>query len=135
MIKLSKSINRIKPSATMAVTQQARELKSQGQDIIGLGAGEPDFDTPEHIKNAAIKAINSGDTKYTAVDGTLELKSAIKDKLLEDLKRNKISINGVEGQDSSEWILMDLGNFVVNIMSKDSRKLYDLESLWDPALN
>jgi len=61
--------------------------------------------------------------------------SAIKDKLLEDLKRNKISINGVEGQDSSEWILMDLGNFVVNIMSKDSRKLYDLESLWDPALN
>ena len=61
--------------------------------------------------------------------------SAIKDKLLEDLKRNKISINGVEGQDSSEWILMDLGNFVINIMSKDSRKLYDLESLWDPALN
>ena len=65
MVKLSNSIKRIKPSATMAVTQQARELKSQGKDIIGLGAGEPDFDTPEHIKNAAIKAINNGDTKYT----------------------------------------------------------------------
>ena len=61
--------------------------------------------------------------------------SAIKDKLLEDLKSNKISISGVEGQNSSEWILLDLGDFVINIMSKDSRELYDLESLWDPALN
>ena len=61
--------------------------------------------------------------------------SAIKDKLLEDLKTNKISISGVEGQNSSEWILLDLGDFVINIMSKDSRALYDLESLWDPALN
>ncbi len=68
----------------MAVTQQARELKSQGKDIIGLGAGEPDFDTPEHIKNAAISAINNGDTKYTPVDGTPELKSAIKDKFKRD---------------------------------------------------
>ena len=84
MVKLSNSIKRIKPSATMAVTQQARELKSQGKDIIGLGAGEPDFDTPEHIKNAAISAINNGDTKYTPVDGTPELKSAIKDKFKRD---------------------------------------------------
>ena len=84
MVKLSNSIKRIKPSATMAVTQQARELKSQGKDIIGLGAGEPDFDTPDHIKNAAIKAINNGDTKYTPVDGTPELKSAIKDKFKRD---------------------------------------------------
>ena len=61
--------------------------------------------------------------------------SAIKDKLLEDLKSNKISISGVEGQNSSEWILLDLGDFVINIMSMDSRALYDLESLWDPALN
>ena len=68
----------------MAVTQQARELKSQGKDVIGLGAGEPDFDTPEHIKNAAITAIKRGDTKYTAVDGTPELKSAIKDKFMRD---------------------------------------------------
>jgi len=61
--------------------------------------------------------------------------SAIKDKLLEDLKNNKISVSGVEGQNSSEWILLDLGDFVINIMSKDSRVLYDLESLWDPDLN
>ena len=80
MVKLSNSINRIKPSATMAVTQRARELKSQGKDIISLGAGEPDFDTPEHIKEAAIAAIKRGDTKYTAVDGTPELKTAIRDK-------------------------------------------------------
>ena len=80
MVELSHSIKRIKPSATMAVTQKARELKAAGKDIIGLGAGEPDFDTPENIKKAAIQAINGGDTKYTPVDGTPELKSAIKAK-------------------------------------------------------
>jgi|TARA_B100000085_G_scaffold184741_1_gene168813 aspartate aminotransferase len=64
----------------MAVTQKARELKAAGKDIIGLGAGEPDFDTPENIKKAAIQAINDGDTKYTPVDGTPELKKAIKAK-------------------------------------------------------
>ena len=64
MVELSHSIKRIKPSATMAVTQKARELKAAGKDIIGLGAGEPDFDTPENIKKAAIQAINGGDTKY-----------------------------------------------------------------------
>ena len=80
MVELSESIKRIKPSATIAVTQKARELKAAGKDIIGLGAGEPDFDTPENIKKAAIQAINNGDTKYTAVDGTPELKSAIKEK-------------------------------------------------------
>ena len=80
MVELSHSIKRIKPSATMAVTQKARELKAAGKDIIGLGAGEPDFDTPENIKKAAIQAINNGDTKYTPVDGTPELKKAIKAK-------------------------------------------------------
>ncbi len=80
MVELSHSIKRIKPSATMAVTQKARELKAAGKDIIGLGAGEPDFDTPENIKKAAIQAINEGDTKYTPVDGTPELKKAIKAK-------------------------------------------------------
>ena len=80
MVELSHSIKRIKPSATMAVTQKARELKAAGKDIIGLGAGEPDFDTPENIKKAAIQAINCGDTKYTPVDGTPELKKAIKAK-------------------------------------------------------
>ena len=80
MVELSHSIKRIKPSATMAVTQKARELKAAGKDIIGLGAGEPDFATPENIKKAAILAINDGDTKYTPVDGTPELKKAIKAK-------------------------------------------------------
>jgi len=80
VVELSHSIKRIKPSATMAVTQKARELKAAGKDIIGLGAGEPDFDTPENIKKAAIQAINDGDTKYTPVDGTPELKKAIKAK-------------------------------------------------------
>ena len=80
MVELSHSIKRIKPSATMAVTQKARELKAAGKDIIGLGAGEPDVDTPENIKKAAIQAINDGDTKYTPVDGTPELKNAIKAK-------------------------------------------------------
>ena len=74
---VSNNLKRIKPSPTMAVTQKAKELKASGKDIIGLGAGEPDFDTPDNIKQAAIKAIKDGDTKYTAVDGTPTLKNAI----------------------------------------------------------
>ncbi|MDP6238139.1 MAG: pyridoxal phosphate-dependent aminotransferase [Alphaproteobacteria bacterium] len=70
-------LSRIKPSPTMAVTGRARELKAAGHDVIGLGAGEPDFDTPDHVKEAAIAAIRAGHTKYTAVDGTPELKEAI----------------------------------------------------------
>ena len=70
-------LSNIKPSPTIAVTQKARELKAAGRNIIGLGAGEPDFDTPDNIKEAAIAAIKSGDTKYTAVDGTPALKKAI----------------------------------------------------------
>jgi len=74
---VSNNLKRIKPSPTLAVTQKARELKAAGKDIISLGAGEPDFDTPNNIKQAAIKAINDGETKYTAVDGTPVLKDAI----------------------------------------------------------
>ena len=74
---ISDNLKRIKPSPTIAVTQKARELRAAGKDVIGLGAGEPDFDTPNNIKNAAIKAIRAGDTKYTAVDGTPALKNAI----------------------------------------------------------
>ena len=74
---VSNNLKRIKPSPTIAVTQKAKELKALGKDIIGLGAGEPDFDTPDNIKQAAIKAIKDGDTKYTAVDGTPALKNAI----------------------------------------------------------
>ncbi|WP_440928616.1 pyridoxal phosphate-dependent aminotransferase [Candidatus Pelagibacter sp.] len=77
---ISDSLKKIKPSPTIAVTQKARELKAAGKDVIGLGAGEPDFDTPDNIKEAAIKAINEGDTKYTAVDGTPALKKAIVEK-------------------------------------------------------
>jgi len=74
---LSATLSRVKPSPTIAVTTQAAELKAAGRDIIGLGAGEPDFDTPQNIKDAAIAAINAGKTKYTAVDGIPELKQAI----------------------------------------------------------
>ena len=74
---ISDSLKRIKPSPTIAVTQKAKELKAAGKDVIGLGAGEPDFDTPDNIKKAAIDAIQAGDTKYTAVDGTKDLKEAI----------------------------------------------------------
>jgi len=73
----STALARVKPSATLAVTAQARELKRQGRDVIGLGAGEPDFDTPDNIKAAAIEAINRGETKYTDADGMPELKAAI----------------------------------------------------------
>ena len=85
---ISDSLKRIKPSPTIAVTQKARELRAAGKDVIGLGAGEPDFDTPDNVKNAAIKAIKSGDTKYTAVDGTPALKKAITDKFKRENKLN-----------------------------------------------
>src|SRR5271156_4850314 len=75
---LSAALDRVKPSATIAVTDKARALKAAGRDVIGLGAGEPDFDTPANIKEAAIKAIRDGRaSKYTAVDGIVELKAAI----------------------------------------------------------
>ena len=73
----SDSLNRIQPSATIAVSTKARELKAQGRDIIPLSAGEPDFDTPINIKEAAIRAMREGKTKYTDVDGIPELKAAI----------------------------------------------------------
>ena len=85
---ISENLKRIKPSPTIVVTQKAREMRAAGKDVIGLGAGEPDFDTPNNIKNAAIKAIRSGDTKYTAVDGTLALKKAIIKKFKRENKLN-----------------------------------------------
>lgn len=81
---LSAAINRIQPSPTIAVTNKAAELKAAGHDIIGLGAGEPDFDTPDFVKEAAIEAIRKGQTKYTAVDGTPALKAAIQAKFKRD---------------------------------------------------
>nr|WP_321456217.1 pyridoxal phosphate-dependent aminotransferase [uncultured Cohaesibacter sp.] len=93
---IAEQLSRVKPSATIAVTNKARELKAAGRDVIGLGAGEPDFDTPDNIKAAAIKAINEGKTKYTAVDGLPELKEAICAKFKRenglDYKPNQITV-------------------------------------------
>ena len=83
-IPVSQALARIKPSATLQVTAKARALKAQGRDVIGLGAGEPDFDTPDHIKEAAIRALREGKTKYTDVDGVPELKDAIAEKFRRD---------------------------------------------------
>lgn len=83
-IKLSDRVNTVKPSPTLVVTARAAELRAAGKDIIGLGAGEPDFDTPEHIKAAAVRALDNGFTKYTAVDGIPSLKQAVIDKLNRD---------------------------------------------------
>ena len=84
MIVLSETLKRVKPSATIAVTNKARELQAAGRDVIGLGAGEPDFDTPGSITDAAKRAIDEGRTKYTAVDGIPELKAAIAAKFLRE---------------------------------------------------
>lgn len=84
MTQLSKALGRIQPSATMAMSARVTELKAQGIDIIGLSAGEPDFDTPDFVKEAAIKAIRDGDTNYTTVDGTTALKEAVAAKFLRD---------------------------------------------------
>src|SRR4249919_763997 len=96
MAFLSETMKRIKPSPTIAVTDKARALKQAGRDVIGLGAGEPDFDTPDNIKQAAIKAIEHGETKYTAVDGIPELKAAIVRKFKRenglDYKPSQISV-------------------------------------------
>lgn len=83
-IKLSSRVQAVKPSPTLAITARAAALRAAGKDVIGLGAGEPDFDTPEHIKEAAIAAIRAGKTKYTPVDGTASLKQAVVDKFKRD---------------------------------------------------
>jgi aspartate aminotransferase len=82
--RLAERVARVKPSPTMAVTARAAELRRAGRDVIGLGAGEPDFDTPDHIKQAAIEALRAGRTKYTAVDGIPELRAAICEKFRRD---------------------------------------------------
>ncbi len=81
---LSNRVQKVKPSATMAVTAKANELKAQGIKVVPMGSGEPDFDTPSNIQTAAVDAIRGGQTRYTAVDGTAELKSAIRDKFMRD---------------------------------------------------
>ncbi|PCJ32263.1 MAG: aspartate aminotransferase [Alphaproteobacteria bacterium] len=97
MAFIADSLSRVKPSPTIAVSTKAAELKAAGRDIIGLGAGEPDFDTPDNIKEAAIKAIWDGQTKYTAVDGTVEIKKAVCAKFKRDnglnYETNQITVN------------------------------------------
>ena len=90
---LSNRVQKVKPSATMAVTAKANELKAQGIKVVPMGSGEPDFDTPSNIQNAAVAAIRGGQTRYTAVDGTAELKSAIRDKFMRD---NELEYNANE---------------------------------------
>ena len=82
--RLSNRVQAVKPSPTLAVSARAAAMRAAGHAVIGLGAGEPDFDTPEHIKDAAKKALDEGKTKYTAVDGTASLKQAVIDKFQRD---------------------------------------------------
>ena len=83
-IVLANRMHQVKPSPTLAVAAKALQLRAEGVDVIGLGTGEPDFDTPDYIKNAAIAAIEAGFTKYTPVDGIVELKEAVRDKFKRD---------------------------------------------------
>src|SRR4051794_38948832 len=96
-LSVSKRVRRIKPSPTVALTGRVAQLKSEGKDIISLGVGEPDFDTPLHIADAGIEAIKKGVTRYTAVEGTAELKDAIIAKFKRDngidYRRNQILIS------------------------------------------
>jgi len=118
-IRLSGRVNRIKPSPTLAVTNRARDLKAQGKDVIGLGAGEPDFDTPDHIKEAAIRAIREGFTKYTAVDGTPGLKQAVIGKFKRDNgldytpEEILVSVGGKQSFFNLAQALLDNGDEVI----------------------
>ncbi len=118
-IKLSQRVQNIKPSATLAITGRAAALKLEGHDVIGLGAGEPDFDTPEHIKQAAIIAMNNGATKYTAVDGTAELKAAIIDKFSRDnsidyqARQILVSVGGKQSFFNLAQALLEEGDEVI----------------------
>ncbi|MEX1147908.1 MAG: pyridoxal phosphate-dependent aminotransferase, partial [Sphingomonadales bacterium] len=97
MAFISDSLSRIKPSPTVALTGKVADLKAQGRDIIGLGAGEPDFETPDNVKQAGIRAIEEGHTRYTAVDGTALMKDAVIEKFRRDNKleysRDQITVN------------------------------------------
>jgi len=114
-MKVSKRAQEVPPSATIAVTTRALELKAQGVDVVGFGAGAPDFDTPDYIKEAAIKALKEGKTKYTAAAGIIELRTAIADKLKKE--------NGLE---------YTPGQVIVNIGGKHS--LYEaMQAVLDPG--
>jgi aspartate aminotransferase len=117
--KLSARVQAVKPSPTLAITARAAALRAEGKDVIGLGAGEPDFDTPDHIKAAAIEAINSGKTKYTAVDGTASLKQAIIDKFKRDngfdyaADQILVSVGGKQSFYNLAQAILDAGDEVI----------------------
>lgn len=119
IIQLSDRVQSIKPSPTLAVTARAAAMRAAGKDIIGLGAGEPDFDTPAHIKQAAIQAINDGFTKYTAVDGTQGLKKAVAAKFKRDngldyeLKQILVSCGGKQSFYNLAQALLNPGDEVI----------------------
>ena len=118
-IALAKRVQKVKPSPTLAVAAKATQLRAQGHDIINLGTGEPDFDTPAYIKEAAINAINQGYTKYTAVDGIPELKEAIKNKFKNDngleyqLNQILVSVGGKQSCYNLCQALLDAGDEVI----------------------
>lgn len=118
-IKLSNRVNAVKPSPTLAITARAAQMRVAGYDIIGLGAGEPDFDTPDFIKYAAIEAINKGFTKYTAVDGIAPLKKAIIDKFKNDNgldynpKQILVSCGGKQSSYNLTQALLNTGDEVI----------------------
>ena len=117
--KLSARVQAVKPSPTLAITARAAALRAEGKDVIGLGAGEPDFDTPDHIKAAAIEAINSGKTKYTAVDGTASLKQAIMEKFKRDngfeyaADQILVSVGGKQSFYNLAQAILDAGDEVI----------------------
>ncbi|MCU7877387.1 MAG: pyridoxal phosphate-dependent aminotransferase [Candidatus Thiodiazotropha sp. (ex Lucinoma borealis)] len=117
--QLSSRVKAVKPSPTLAITARAAEMRAAGKDVIGLGAGEPDFDTPDHIKDAAIKAINDGFTKYTAVDGTPSLKQAIIEKFQRDngfdyaLNQILVSCGGKQSFYNLAQAILDPGDEVI----------------------
>lgn len=118
-IQLSHRVNAVKPSPTLAITARAAKMRAEGHDIIGLGAGEPDFDTPDFIKQAAIEAINKGFTKYTAVDGIAPLKKAIIDKFKKDngleynAKQILVSCGGKQSSFNLTQALLNAGDEVI----------------------
>jgi len=118
-ITLSNRVNAVKPSPTLAITARAAQMRAAGHDIIGLGAGEPDFDTPDFIKHAAIEAINKGFTKYTAVDGIAPLKKAIIDKFKNDngldynAKQILVSCGGKQSSYNLTQALLNSGDEVI----------------------
>ncbi|MDF1817337.1 MAG: pyridoxal phosphate-dependent aminotransferase [Immundisolibacteraceae bacterium] len=118
-IRLSQRVTKVKPSPTMAVTARAKALRDAGRDVIGLGAGEPDFDTPDHVKEAAIAAINAGQTKYTPVGGTNEIKQAVIDKFSREngldyeLNQILVSVGGKQSFYNLAQALLDEGDEVL----------------------